>query len=421
MGSFGMSTEMKESQFFERTVTVKVWTILLLAAVLSLLCYLAWEAYWISQIGLMAVKWHTRLVFTGLVSLLLLSPLWLAAAFARPPRQANVLLSGLSAVAGLVFLEAAMGAIGVNSTYMERKSGYYHSQYGMATDRPYWVAEPGSSRDMVSPGEFSYPRTYNNLGHSGPDWPLEKDSGTLRIIALGDSFTEGDGAPADSSYPAQLQDILRSRGVKAEVLNAGMCGSDPIYNLRDLKDRLHVFKPDMVLLAITDNDLYFDILNRGGMERFLPDGSVRSPHPPWWEPIYAMSHVSRSVFHALGLNMDNPSARYSPEELDALFSKVLDEMTDHFVSLAREHGFQPVIFTFPLGMGDSYQGRDVFAGVRQSEEMVFIDLGHCYQQRAIGIRTPLYWPKDGHHNSRGYRMMADCMSMALMESAILAK
>lgn len=390
-------------------MSIKTWHIVLIVVLQQLLNYLAWETYWLSEIGLIAVKWHTRLVFTGLFSIFMLFPLWLTAAYAKPPLRANFMLLGVSVVAGLVLIEFVLGTIGINNTYIENKCGYYQSQYGMAKESPYWVAEPGSSRDLVSPDEFSYPRSYNNLGHSGTDWPLEKDSGTLRIIALGDSFTEGDGAPADSSYPAQLQDILRSVGLKAEVFNAGICGSDPIYNLRDLKDRLHVFKPDLVLLSITENDLYFDILNRGGMERFQPDGSVQNPRPPWWEPIYAMSHVSRSVFHALGLKMDNPSSRYSQKELEALFSKVLDEITVQFKALASEHGFQPVIFTFPLGMDNRTQDHDVFASLRQIEDVVFTDLSPCYQNRFSGLGGSIYWLKDGHHNSRGYRMMAECL------------
>jgi lysophospholipase L1-like esterase len=48
--------------------------------------------------------------------------------------------------------------------------------------------------------------------------------GSLRILALGDSFTFGVGAEAGETYPARLQEILRARGLRAEVLNAGVPG-----------------------------------------------------------------------------------------------------------------------------------------------------------------------------------------------------
>jgi lysophospholipase L1-like esterase len=47
---------------------------------------------------------------------------------------------------------------------------------------------------------------------------------TLRILALGDSFTFGVGAEAAETYPARLQEILRARGLRAEVLNGGAPG-----------------------------------------------------------------------------------------------------------------------------------------------------------------------------------------------------
>jgi lysophospholipase L1-like esterase len=60
-------------------------------------------------------------------------------------------------------------------------------------------------------------------GLRGPEIGV-KTPGTLRILVLGDSFAFGVGAREEETYPARLQQILRARGVRAEVLNAGAPG-----------------------------------------------------------------------------------------------------------------------------------------------------------------------------------------------------
>ena len=46
----------------------------------------------------------------------------------------------------------------------------------------------------------------------------------LRIVALGDSLTAGYGLPAESAFPARLEQALRSKGVAASIANAGVSG-----------------------------------------------------------------------------------------------------------------------------------------------------------------------------------------------------
>jgi acyl-CoA thioesterase I len=50
------------------------------------------------------------------------------------------------------------------------------------------------------------------------------DAAQISIVALGTSNTRGRGVPADQSYPAQLQALLRAKGIDARVLNMGVNG-----------------------------------------------------------------------------------------------------------------------------------------------------------------------------------------------------
>ncbi len=99
---------------------------------------------------------------------------------------------------------------------------------------------------------------------------------TLRILALGDSFTFGVGAEAGETYPARLQEILRARGLRAEVLNAGVPG----YGVPDETAWFarwgRPLAPDVVLVTVfIGNDL--QDAAPGGPKVAVVDGALVAP------------------------------------------------------------------------------------------------------------------------------------------------
>ena len=46
----------------------------------------------------------------------------------------------------------------------------------------------------------------------------------LMLVAVGDSLTAGYGLPAKDSFPAQLEALLRQRGLDVQIVNAGVSG-----------------------------------------------------------------------------------------------------------------------------------------------------------------------------------------------------
>lgn len=53
---------------------------------------------------------------------------------------------------------------------------------------------------------------------------VHAQSAPVRIVALGASNTEGFGVSSWEAYPARLQELLKARGINAEVINAGLSG-----------------------------------------------------------------------------------------------------------------------------------------------------------------------------------------------------
>ncbi len=96
----------------------------------------------------------------------------------------------------------------------------------------------------------------DSLGARGPERGVEKPAGNYRILALGDSFTLGQGVEEDDSLPALLEAELRAAGAPVEVWNFGVPGTSPPTQVARLEQRLLGLglAPDMVLVTVSPND-----------------------------------------------------------------------------------------------------------------------------------------------------------------------
>jgi len=75
------------------------------------------------------------------------------------------------------------------------------------------------------------------------------------IVAFGDSYFSGYGVQPGESFPAKLQQALRSRGQRARVVNAGVPGETIADGLARLDRTLSQNpKPDLIILELGAND-----------------------------------------------------------------------------------------------------------------------------------------------------------------------
>jgi acyl-CoA thioesterase-1 len=75
----------------------------------------------------------------------------------------------------------------------------------------------------------------------------------LKIVAFGDSLTAGYGLPANEAFPAKLQQALAGRGIKVEIVNAGVSGDTTSGGLARL-DWSVPADTDAVILELGAND-----------------------------------------------------------------------------------------------------------------------------------------------------------------------
>ncbi len=79
------------------------------------------------------------------------------------------------------------------------------------------------------------------------------EKGSYVIVAFGDSLTAGYGLPLYESYPQQLEEALKAKGLDVSVINAGVSGETSSGN----NERASFIKdqnPDMIIWGIGGND-----------------------------------------------------------------------------------------------------------------------------------------------------------------------
>lgn len=116
---------------------------------------------------------------------------------------------------------------------------------------------------------------FRNLG----DIPYERTPAMRRVLAIGDSHTQGYEVDQDRTFAARVETLLRRRG-PAEVLNAGVSGFGTAESLVFLENEGIKYRPDVVVLGFYQND--FDDNIKAGLFR-LDDGKLvvaRQKHTP---------------------------------------------------------------------------------------------------------------------------------------------
>lgn len=325
-----------------------------------------------------------------------------------------LLFSGL--VAGLFTAEILLRLLNIGTTYSEQREGVFVNPAERTQKSWYMTWQPHQKILLASGAEYSFERYSNNEGLSDMDWTEQKDRGEIRVITLGDSFTEGDGCAQDSSYPKVLERMLQKEfpSKKIRVLNAGRIGSDPWFEYKKLHDRLLKYKPDIVLYTNGTNDMFFDHLIYGGMERFAADSTVNNkiPHHSWL-PLYEVSYVFRLVMNFAGY--DETLFGVADRERNKLTAMADSrELSRQFSQLAVAHNFTCVQLIRP----DKFEMKDgayIFNTTALTDSTGSLpryytfDLLKFYKDSLHITPTQVndyFWPVDAHHNAKGYNAMA---------------
>jgi lysophospholipase L1-like esterase len=86
------------------------------------------------------------------------------------------------------------------------------------------------------------------------EYKYDKRPGSFRVIALGDSHTEGFECRQDHTYSQVLERTLKRAGLDAEVMNTGISGFSTAEALAFLEAEGLRYQPDAVVLGFFAND-----------------------------------------------------------------------------------------------------------------------------------------------------------------------
>ena len=176
-----------------------------------------------------------------------------------------------------------------------------------------------------------HPTEINNFGMRHKiNYKVGKDENTFRILILGDSVTFGDGNRLETTYPYQLEGMLKSWEPKVDwqVWNGGVPGYDAVTELRTLEEIGPIYNPDLVIVGTYQNDLYsrdFDYRKNSEASWLFKFRSLLIEHTYIYHQIKRMINVDMSssiknkfIFTAFG----------GREREKALFTKSLSTPDD---------------------------------------------------------------------------------------------
>ena len=125
---------------------------------------------------------------------------------------------------------------------------YHYGRYairGIRAHAEFWhTSADGSWRFVTNSRGFRDTR----------EFAYAKPPGTLRILVLGDSHTQGYEVRQDATYAAVAERFLTSRGMRAEAINAGVSGYSTAEALVFLENEGYRYHPDVVVLGFFAND-----------------------------------------------------------------------------------------------------------------------------------------------------------------------
>jgi len=339
-------------------------------------------------------------------------------------RSSNYRITFWSIFVGVILIELTLRFVTQNHlSYSERNGSLWYIdpfnnklasiyRYKLHNDAGLMLHNPNSCRTN-NKSEFEFEHCYNDVGIRDNTYAKTDLDSNLVILTIGDSFTEGVGAPQDSTWPSLLASNINNEYYGITVINCGQDGSDLVYEWYKLKTKLiNFYNPDIVILALNNSDIQ-DLIFRGGTERFVNKKRTKYRLGPWWSYIYSFSHVTRLIIHDF-FNIEWHYLTQSQYKNEANLSKGLIKETIEkvFMNLADENRFKFMVVFTPMYYevkDENFLLQDVYNDINVSDSLFTkISLMATFLKiKSDDNLSSYYWPIDLHCRSIGYKVWAE--------------
>jgi lysophospholipase L1-like esterase len=269
----------------------------------------------------------------------------------------------------------------------------------------------------------------NSRGLRDREYPPLKPANTFRILALGDSFTYGAGVSSKETYVKQLEAMLNEtpndRGLRYEVLNAGVPGYNTHQELIHLREVGLQYNPDMILIGFTQSDAELGFFGMKGVEGrswLIQVKEWMKNHIALYSFIKLRLKRLAEHFKAANLGTTVGGTAVSPLRLavDGKTSpgwELCQQSLRDFGTLASERGIPIVLLIYPVlvNLDDTYPFKEVHTLIAKTATdygMSVVDLLPDF----IGQAPSTLWvsPRDGHPNASANAIAARGIYKALL-------
>jgi lysophospholipase L1-like esterase len=253
----------------------------------------------------------------------------------------------------------------------------------------------------------------NSLGMRGPrEYPMPRPPTGLRIAAVGDSFTFGEGVADDATWPAQLERSLHD----TEVMNLGepAYAHDQMYfALSDVGMRM---QPDAVIVGFYIHDLWRDELTFycSDKPRFSAVlGGWRIDNVPVPTPWVAYDSDRRIplLYAAPRILIES---LLQPSLTDQSGSERAPEALRRMRALTEGAGARFVLVNLPDQPGQPPMRQGFFSTYCARTHAECVDAAPLFSTMAgttdpEALRTRYQRPHDIHYSSEGYAVVAEAL------------
>lgn len=333
-------------------------------------------------------------------------------------------------VSVVALAEVFLRVTGKYQVFSEMNGQPFYSEYGQVKESWFHTRQPNDS--FIPAGvDFHYPYVTNRYGFRDKNYDTAKSPSVFRILVTGDSFAEGEGTPYDSTWPRIMEKMLDEKGIHAEVIDAGVAGSDIFYDYVHYREKLKELHPDLIIASLNSSD-YNDYLTRGGLERFYTDGTTHLKVAPWYMPLYVHSRFVRALFHKI-CGFNNTGLFVSYKQFDKASDTTNILFADVFERYKKEAnqngaGFVAVLHNTPIEIKSpeinvcqtNIRSLNNLANMLSAEGVRCFNLSKpLHNQFATMPIGQLSYPHDMHYKPIAYAYMGKVISDSLLLNGIV--
>lgn len=256
---------------------------------------------------------------------------------------------------------------------------------------------------------------YNAQRMKGPLAATPKPDGLLRIVAYGDSNTDG---PDRGGWTELLTEALAERTTGAvEVLNAGVTGYSSHQGLLRFRQQVSELEPDIVLVSFGWNDL--------ATPMGPPDRAFVAP--PAWRLAVERTALRFESFLALRrLLLDRRSA--APPSASAEHRVPMADYAENLLAfhrLAQEHGAIAVFLTRPYRLPTAtLEAAEGWRRQVPAYNRLLLELAREHGILAVDVQSAFenaerFFVDECHFDPAGHARMAELVSEALIEGGAI--